>query len=350
MAGSERRVLAYISCADRGEIAVLRLQADGRLTPLWRMALTEGGAPTPSSMPLTVSPDRRFMYAALRDMPHAVASFTIEGGTGELRRIGTAPLPEAVPYLATDRTGRHLFTASYGGAVVTSGAIEDGVVRAAPHQVIATPPKAHSIMPDAGNRHVYAACLGGDAILHFHFDAATGMLRPATPDRASTQPGAGPRHMAFHPGGHILYAINELDGTIEVFGINPSTGDLGRLQSLPRQVPGALSGSAAAADLHLTPNGRFLYGSERSSSTIALFRIDPADGTLTPGGTFPVERVPRGFAIDPAGEFLLSAGQESGWVTVHRIDPQNGRLELVSRVEVGAKPNWIEILEPPASV
>ena len=332
-------MIAYVSNADSREIAVLRLTDDGALSEIERMA-TSGMV-----MPLAVSPDRRFLFAALRSEPFGVASYRIDGQTGRLAHIATAPLPASMPYLATDRTGRFLLSASYQSAVAAVSAIDaEGRVAAAPLQVLNTAPNAHCIVTDAANRFAFVPCLGGDLVLQLRFDSASGRLAPNAPPDLPTRKGAGPRHIVFHPEGRLAFLVNELDASILCLAYNPSAGTLSALGAASA-LPPSFSGKPWAADIHATPDGRFLYASERTSSTIAGFRIDAADGTLTRIGNWPTEAQPRGFAIDPAGRFLLSTGQVSNSLTAYAIDAASGKLTSLKRYPMGANPNWVEIVE-----
>jgi 6-phosphogluconolactonase len=110
-------------------------------------------------------------------------------------------------------------------------------------------------------------------------------------------------------------------------------------------LPADFKEQPAAADLHVSPDGRFLYGSERKTSTLAGYRIDPKKGTLSPIGHFSTEKTPRGFNIDPRGRFLLSVGLDSNGMTVYRIDPQSGALSNLKHYAMGQQPNWIEIVD-----
>jgi 6-phosphogluconolactonase len=101
----------------------------------------------------------------------------------------------------------------------------------------------------------------------------------------------------------------------------------------------------AASDIHVTPDGRFLYGAERTTSTLFGFKIDPEKGTLTPIGQWPTEKTPRGFAIDPRGKFLLSVGMDSAGMTVYAIDPASGALTPTAHYSMGTQPNWVEIVD-----
>ncbi|MCC7048813.1 MAG: lactonase family protein [Alphaproteobacteria bacterium] len=337
------KTIAYVANADSNDIHVLELDAaSGRLTPVERAPIPAIAKPG-SSIPLAVRPDRRVLYAGLRGEPLVAAAFAIDPGTGKLRHLGNGLLADSMAYVVTDRSGRWLLSASYGGNKVAVNPIgADGVVQP-PAQIVPTPPNAHSILPDPSNRFVFAACLGGDAVMMFRFDAATGMLSPNLPDRAGVKPKAGPRHLRFHPDGKRLYLVNELDGSVIVFDYDANKGTL-RAKQTTTAVPLGYKGKVWAADIHVTPNGKFLYASERGTSTIAGFAIEPVQGTLRPVGNFPTEAQPRGFAIDPTGRWLLAVGQQSHHLTCHAIDPANGKLTDAGRYKVGTNPNWVEIV------
>ncbi|WP_341647969.1 lactonase family protein [Thauera humireducens] len=333
--------VVYVSNADSGDIAILSMTTDGTLAPLGTAEV--GG----TVMPLAVSPCRRFLYAARRSEPMAVVSFAIDPIHGTLCRLGEAPLPASMAYIATDRSGRWLFAASYQGDVVTVSPIAaDG--RAGPvRQSIATGRHAHAILPAPSNRHVLATSLGGGVVMQFAFDAASGRLTPNVPAALTVRPGAGPRHLRFHPNGRLVYLLNELDASVDVLGFDADTGTLAPLQTVDSLPPG-FEGEPWAADLQLTPDGRFLYASERRSSTLAAFRIDADSGRLALVGHVPTETQPRGFAIDSRGHWLLAVGQLSDRLSRYAIDPVSGALASVQRIEVGRNPNWVEIVDLPA--
>lgn len=339
--GHAMRTIVYVSCADDKVVHVLEMNAaTGALQSLSSCAVPGTAEPSASSLPLAPSPDRRFLYAALRTAPFPVCSFAIDPASGALALRGTAALPDSMCYLSVDQTGTRLFSASYGGSKLAVSRIRDGVV-AEVLQVVATPPKAHSIRPDPSNRFVYAACLGGDVVLRQRLEG--GLLDPTAHPAAVTRPRAGPRHFAFARSGRMVYVVNELDGSINAYQCDPDTGTLSELQTITLLQRPATT-SVAAADIHLTPDERFLYASERTTNTLAAFRVDPDTGKLALIGHFPSEATPRGFAIEPQGRFLLCAGLASGRVATYRIDPVSGRLERMGAADVGAGPNWIEIV------
>ena len=337
------QAIVYVSCAAAAQVVRFRLDdATGALTPLGSTTVPGVLDPPPVGMAMALSPDHRVLYAVCRNPPYPVTAFAI-ADDGALSVLGSGRLAQAMHYIATDRTGRFLFGASFAGAVLSVNPIGADGVPGEPLQVLPTPPKAHCILPDPDNRSVYAAVLGGDVILRQAFDPVTGALAtPATP-AAHTAAGAGPRHLRFARGGALLYCINELDGTLNTYARDPASGALTALQTVGLAPPGA---TPAAADLRLTPDERFLYASERASNILAGFRLRP-DGTLERIGTVPTEPEVRGFAIDASGRWLVSASHTTGRVTVHGIEPRSGALTLRAACHAGANANWIEIIDRP---
>jgi 6-phosphogluconolactonase len=338
--------VVYVSNAGSKEIFVFAMDRDsGDLTAIERTPVPGTDQPSPTSMPMAVSPDRRFLYAALRSEPFPVSSFAIDAKSGRLTEFGSAPLADSMAYIITDRTGRFLLSASYPGAKLAINPIDrEGRVGGQPTQVVKTQPKAHCVVVDASNRYAYCTNLGGDIVVQMRFDAAEGTVSPNEPVAISTKPNAGPRHLAFHPNGRFLYLLNETDATLGAYAVDPATGTLTELVTVPT-LPPDFTGKPSAADLHVTPDGRFIYASERTSSTIKGYRIDPERGTFSRCGRWPTETTPRGFAIDPRGRFLLAAGLSSNAMTIYAIDPDNGALAPLRQHRLGDKPNWIEIVD-----
>jgi len=345
-ATSSAQTVVYVANADSHDIAILALDdgdgdAGATLREIDRFAT--GGA----VMPLAVRPDKRVLYASIRSDPFRVLSLAIDPASGRLEEIGSAPLPASMCWISTDRRGRYLLSASYGSSLVAVSPIDDEGVAGAAQQVVATEEKAHAIRVDPNNRFAFATCLGGGVVRRMRFDAATGRLEDNATPAWRARPGAGPRHFVFHPTDPYVFLLNELDATIDVLEIDRATGTL-RGVSVALALPAGFAGGAPwAADLHLTPDGRFLYASERRSSTIASFAVDAERGTLAPIETVATEAEPRGFAISPDGRFLIVVGQASHRLSRYRIDTASGRLGLVAGQPVGRNPNWVEIVELP---
>jgi 6-phosphogluconolactonase len=349
-ASAPAATFVYVSNAEDGDIGAYRAQADGTLAPLARVPAAK------LVMPMTVSPNRRFLYAASRSKPFTAHVYAIDAGSGALKPVSTAPLAESFPYISLDRTGRFLFGASYGGHLVSVNALGgDGRVAQA-LQVTSVGRNAHSILADASNRFVYVPNLGTDQIFQFLFDEKTGQLASNTPAVVQMKPGTGPRHFIFSPDNRFVYLLSELVATVTTLSLNDKTGLLTELSSasaLPpdsKLQPGAARPNSRnadndiwAADLHLTPDGRFLFASERTSSTLAAFGVDAASGKLTYLSSTPTEKQPRGFAVDPKGKFLVASGEKSETLSVYAIEA-GGALKLAQKAPAGKGANWVEIV------
>jgi len=335
--------VVYVACAGPTEIHRFALDAErGALEPLGVVSVPGRDGPSPSNLPLAFGPDRTTLYAALRTPPFPATAFAIDPSSGKLAARGTAPLPAPMAYIATGPGGRTLLGASYVNGLVAVSAITSGEVQAPPTQVLPTPPKAHCIIRGRYDDVIYATTVDGNAILVFRQDAATGKLAPGQPDRVVLRPGSGPRHLALHPRLAVLYCVNETGGTLAAFAI----GDDGALRETQYEtlMPAGFSGNARAADLHVTPDGRFAYASVRATNVIGAFRIDPVSGRLARIALIDVEGSPRAFAIDPHGRFLICAGQTDNVVAVYAIDRDSGALTRTHRVCVPDNPSWVETL------
>jgi 6-phosphogluconolactonase len=350
----------YVSNAEDGDIGTYRLLDSGELQPGARAKAAN------LVMPMAVSPDRRFLYAAVRSKPFSVHAYSIDRSTGDLKPLSVSPLAESMPYISLDKSGRFLFGASYGGALVSVNAVgSDGRVAAEPLQVIQVGRNAHSIRSDGSNKFVYVPALGTDQIFQFKFDAKSGRLSSNTPAVFQMKPSVGPRHYVLSRDNKFLYLLSELQGTVTTFALDGKTGGLTEVGSVSALPPdsklgtgaprGAVGGPNAppprntdndiwAADIHMTPDGKFLYVSERTSSSLAAFSVDAQTGKLGYLGSAPTEKQPRGFAIDPKGKYLVASGEKSETLSVHAIDPASGALKLLRQYPTGKGSNWIEIV------
>lgn len=336
----------YVSNAEDGDIGMYTLRADGSLEPGPRFAAAKALGP------MAVSPDKRFLVAAARSKPFAAHSYAIERASGALRAIGTGPLAESLPYIHFDRTGRWLLGASYHANLVSVNPVNaDGSI-GAPNQVIPTARNAHAIIVDRTNRYVFVPHLGTDQVFQFTFDAHNGRLSATTPPLVQLKTGTGPRHLITSPDNRFVYLLNELTATVTTLALEEGLlREIASASALPPEsklVPGAprphgndVSNHIWASDIHITPDGRFLYAAERTSSTIAAFSVN--DGKLNYLGSTPTEKQPRGFRIDPAGRFLVASGEKSDMLSSYAIGP-DGRLRQIGRYPTGRGSNWVEIV------
>jgi 6-phosphogluconolactonase len=350
----------YVSNAEDGDIGMYTLQADDSLQPGQRFKAEK------LVMPMAVSPDKRFLIAAVRSKPFQAYSYSIDKSSGALKLVGTGTLAESYPYIALDRSGRFLLGASYGANQVGVNPVgADGRV-GEPLQVIPTARNAHSIRTDNTNRFVFVPHLGTDQVFQFLFDEKSGRLSANTPPVLQLKQGSGPRHLIVSSDNRFVYLLNELTGMVTTLSLDPNAGTLKELDSvsvLPpdtKLVPGVPRGAVGtpganqaprdttndiwASDLHLTPNGRLLYAAERTSSTLGAFRVDTASGKLTYLGSTSTEKQPRGFNIDPTGRFVVVSGEQSDTISSYVIDAETGALKLIGRYPTGKGANWVEIV------
>lgn len=339
----------YVSNAEDGDIGMHVLRPDGSLQPGARF---KAGKPVG---PMSVSPNRRFLVAAVRSQPYTVWSYAIERASGALQPLGSGPLAESLPYITHDRTGRWLLGASYSAHLVSVNPVAiDGRVDA-PKQVISTARNAHAIITDRTNKFVFVPHLGTDQVFQFVFDEKSGRLAANTPPVLQLKAGTGPRHLVTSPDNRFVYLLNELTATVTTLALeNGLLREIASASALPpesRLVPGAprpsgrdVSNDIWASDLHLAPDGRFLYAAERTSSTLGAFSVDASTGKLTWLQSTATEKQPRGFRIDPAGRTVVVSGEKSDTLSTYAIEA-NGTLRHVGRFPTGKGSNWVEIVD-----
>ena len=338
------KVMLYVGTYTSGESkGIYRLHFDPATG-----ALSPAGPPTETVSPsfLAFHPSRRFLYAVNEtgdgpdDPSGGVSAFAVDPATGGLTFLNRQPSAGAAPcHLTVARDGRHLLVANYwGGTVAVLPIGEDGrlgpasgVVRHAGGSVKPEQknPHPHSVNLDPAGRFALVADLGLDRVVAYRFDASAGQLLRHDPGSVSLEPGAGPRHLAFHPGGREAYAIDELDSTITRLAWDAAAGALTAVQRIST-LPAGYAGKNSTAEVVVHPDGKLLFGSNRGHDSIAIFTIDPATGALAAAGHQPTGgRTPRNFALDPTGGFLLAANQDSDSIAVFRIDRARARLEPV---------------------
>ncbi|WP_375314862.1 beta-propeller fold lactonase family protein [Bradyrhizobium sp. A5] len=341
---------AYVGNADSNDISVFKMAESGEMTPVQTAAFTGVEKPG-SSTPLAITPDRRVLVAGVRSQPFLAVSFAIDPRTGQLSHIGNGPLADSMANIALDRGGKFLFSASYGGNKVALNPLQANGVVGEPKQVIPTGLNAHAFLPSPDNRFVFATNLGSDQVLAFALDATAGTLTPNDPPVIKLPEKSGPRHFVFHPNGKFVYLIHELNGDVAAFAYDAKSGawdEIQRSTALPEGFNGKESGKKPwAADIHITPDGHFLYASERTTNTLTGYKVDGTSGKLTLIGSVPTEKQPRGFHIDPSGRYLAAVGEMSDSMTVYAIDQSSGALARLKSYPTGKKPNWVEFLSLP---
>ena len=313
---------------------------------------------------LAISQDRRRLFAVNEsaqspdDPQGGVSAFAVDPATAQPAFLNKqSSHGEAPCYIMLDASERWAFVTNYtSGTVAVYPVGEDGRLGAASdviqnqgHSVVAGRQElahAHCIRFDPSGRFVLVADLGLDQILVFRFDADEGVLIPHDPPHVSAAPGAGPRHLEFHPNGRFLYVTNELNSTVSAYAWDSARGVLAHVQaisSLPHPVEGN-----SMADLHATRDGRFLYASNRGHDSIAIYAIAPEAGTLTTVEYAPTGgRTPRNFALDLTDQYLLAANQDGDTVAIFRRDADSGRLTQVGAPVSIPSPVCVKLVVPP---
>lgn len=301
---------------------------------------------------LALHPTQPYLYAAQEvgefagQKTGAVQAFRIDQRTGRLEALNSVSSRGPGPcFVAVHPAGKHVMVANYGGGNVSVLPVaDDGSLRDASafDQHTGSGPDAsrqqrafaHSIVPDPTGRYLLSADLGTDEIIVYALDPAGTIQRTHT---AKLAPGAGPRHIAFHPSGRFVFVNGEMGGTVTPFSWDAQTGTL-RPHAPAPTLPASHKDKPSTAEVTVHPSGRFVYCSNRGHDSIATFAFDEAAASLTPIAHTPTQgQQPRHFAIDPTGRFIVAANQKSDNLVSFRIAPTTGALTLTgSTATVGA--------------
>lgn len=326
----------YVSCAQSREIQVFSLDTETGTLALFQQQAVPG-----SPQPIGLGAGQRVLYAGLRP-EGLVAALSIDPQDGRLSLQGVGAIEGMPTYLATDRARQVLFSASYGGNCLCVCPLDAQGVPGPISQCEYDIPHAHAALTDKANRWVLVSALGEDAIRTYQLENGKLSLHHSV----ATRPGSGPRHLVLSRDERHIWCINELDGTVDLFAFDATTGNLTQQQSVS-MLPPVFSGKPWAAELRVTANERFLYATDRSASNIAAFAIETDSGRLSLIGHVPTEEQPRGMAIDPSGQWLAVVGQQSNHLSLYAIEPGTGRLEIRQRIAAGLEPIMVEIVSLP---
>lgn len=341
-----------------GGIYVYRMEADdGTLSLLHKTQ----GIINPSF--LALHPHGNFLYAVNETVEFdghpggGVSAFSIHPQTGALTLLNQQLSHGADPcHISVEAAGKAVLVANYSGGSLSLLPIDlDGSLLPAAEVIQHSGsgfdpqrqegPHVHSVNLDPGNRFVIIADLGLDKLMPYQLNVAEGRLVPEPSLEVKVPPGAGPRHLDFHPNGRFAYLINELNSTLIAYAYEPQAGRLRELQTVPT-LPEGFQGTNWPADIHVAPSGRFLYGTNRLHDSLVIFAVNQEDGRLTYVGHEPTGgQTPRNFVIDPSGSFLLAANQKSGTIVTFRIDDQTGKLNPTGQIIKVPSPVCIKIAE-----
>lgn len=348
--GPASKTLVYVGCYTARGLGIYIYEMNTTTGELTRVRVVGTPATVPNPSFLALSPHGRYLYSVNEignfqgRQSGSVTSFAVDFDRADLTLMNVQPTEGRNPaHLSVDATGRFVAAANYSGTTTRTNNVTllsvnaDGSL-APPAQVISHPgqlgpntarqeaPHAHMVMPDPTGRYILANDLGLDRTFVYWLDRAESKLVP-TSEPGVALPGSGPRHMAFHPNGRFVFVINELTSTISAWTWDAEAGAVTRFQTIST-LPDWYAGISTTAQILVSADGRFVYGSNRGHDSIAVFSCDPATGRLT----FVAEQwtfgeTPRNFNIDPSGNFMYVAHQNTDNLVTFKIDKATGKLE-----------------------
>lgn len=299
---------------------------------------------------VALGPNGKYLYA-VNEVPNyqgpnsgGISAYSIDHATGKLTFLNEVASRGADPcYIIVDHSGKYVLVANYTGGNIAVFPIQlDGKLGEASAFIQhtghgANPQRqeaahAHSIDLSPDERFAFVDDLGLDELLVYKFDKNQGSITPNDPPFTKIDPGAGPRHFVLHPSGKFAYVVAEMASTVSAFSVDLQAGTLKRLQTLST-LPKDFKGDNDDAEIHILPNGKFLYASNRGHDSIAVFAIDPDKGTLTKVDDASTRgKIPRSFEIDPTGKYLFAENQKSDNIVIFRIDGKTGKLTPTGQV------------------
>ncbi|HUQ11376.1 MAG TPA: lactonase family protein [Steroidobacteraceae bacterium] len=338
--------LVYIATQDPQKMGVTIAEFDSATGTL---SIPKMAIETRDPAHFTLSADGRHLYMCNTGTPGGISAFAVDRKTGGLTLQNYIESKGRGPsYVSVDQSGKYVLDANYGGGFVEvlslkkDGSLGERVsfvqhIGSSVHPQRQSKPYAHWIRTDPDNRFALVADLGMDQIVLYAFDAGSGKLTPNHPPSATVKPGSGPRHLAFHPNGKWLYAVQEISNEVLAFNWDARKGTLAQFQAV-NTLADTFKDASTAAEIAVRADGKFLYVTNRGEDTIVVYSIDARNGELSfrqrvPSGG----KVPRYFSFDPTNQWLVVSNQEGGAVVVFAIDAQSGGLEQRSSVPL-AKP------------
>ena len=339
----------YVAAQDDNKIGIFTMDADSGALNHQQDVPMAGG---PSL--LAISPDKRTLYVSHREALR-LSSHRIDQATGGLTQTGSVDVDTWPAYIATDRTGRHLTVAFYGGAKAGVYPIAaDGELGEAATESLTTADGAHAILTDRSNRFAYVPHIayiqdnvleppknipGPNVIYQFRFDADTGTLSPNDPLVLEMNGFLGPRHYCFHPSLDVVYFSDEQGSSVTAYNMD-SEGRLSAFQTIST-LPEGHTERNTCSQIQMTSDGSLLFVPNRGHNSIASFTVNPQNGALTAAGRASTEAVPSAFSLDPQGRFVFGAGSATGRLSSHSIDADTGEMTPLATYDVGARPMWV---------
>jgi 6-phosphogluconolactonase len=301
---------------------------------------------------LVISKDNRHVYSVSESDRGEVVALDFDPEKGTFKTLNTVASGGAHPcHISLDKTGKWVLVGNYtGGNLSVIPVLPDGNISESIQTIQHTgkgpdtqrqeKPHVHSVNISPDNKDVYVADLGTDKIMAYRLDESTGKLSAG--NSVSVSAGSGPRHFVFHPEEPFAYVIQELTGKVTAFKYTDN--QLEFIEEIST-LPAGFTGNNSCADIHISPDGKFLYGSNRFHDTLVIFEIDQKTGKLTLVGHQDVlGKTPRNFAIDPTGKFVFVANQDTDNIVIFRRDLKTGKLTPTGREVKVSMPICVKFL------
>ncbi len=342
---------AYVGCRTTKErnahglgIEVFRVEATGAWSHVQRVT----GLDNPSF--LTLDREQRFLYAVHGDLSD-ITAYSVDRATGMLTFLNRQSTAGRNPaHLLVDASNRFVLVANYATGTLavlprradgSLGPVQQLVTNPGtpgPNKVDQTFSHPHEIAYSPDGRFLIVPDKGLDRVFTYSFDADRGVLAPGEKPFVQVRPGAGPRHIAFYPSGRYAFVADELDASVGAYQYDTQDGALTPFQVIP-SVPDTFTGANTAAEIAISPDGRFIFVSNRGHDSVGSFAVDPVSGRLSPLGWVSTQgRGPRFFAIDPSGTVLHAANENSDSIVSFTLDPETGLLAPNGRVIATGSP------------
>lgn len=325
----------YVSLRGSDEIAIFKLNVSSGSLKLIENEYIPGGPAC-----ITLDPTKNYMYVAQRSS-NSISAYNINPHTGHLNYLNTIKAVDNPVFIATDRTCNFLLSTYYNvGKAAIYQISSGGKLKGDAVQILGGYVNPHCIQTDPSNQFLFLSDKGGNKIYQYKFNVRTGKINSNDPKEILLAPGMGPRHFTFFNRKNIVYFVNEVGNSITVYRLNTSTGLLSEFQNIST-LPKDFRDSSKAAEIHLTPDDRFLYVSNRGYDSIAAFSVERKSGRLKANDYYPTVRNPRAFNIDPSGKFLFAAGENSDSLAIYHINMKSGELKPLKIIYVGKTPSWV---------
>ena len=287
--------------------------------------------------PMVINPKKTRLFIGMRKSNELVCMHI--GEDAGLSFATRTSLPNDPCFVGIDHQGQYIFSAYYKAGQIAVHRWDEKTDAMTETQRLTTEPKVHSVWPDAGDHYVYVPHPGPDKIYLYEFERRAGTLNALTPPWYAPEQFLEPRHLCFHPALPCFYTVNEGSSTVSVY--DPAKDGTIKCRQIVSTLPVEGFEGNATAEIRVSPNGRFLYASNRGHNSIACYTVDRVTGAVSLTACTPVPAMPRSFDISPDGRFLYSAGLNSGELAAFEIDQDSGSLKELSRTFIGNSPMWV---------